>query len=232
MLQRKKDKITKYVLSSTLLATTFAGQASVYAADEKVTPDVTQTIVKELMNKGILTGNQNGDMNLDGKLTRIQVAAILARSLNLKLSDNPDISFKDVSSDSWGLKYIHALEKLGVITGSSGKFRPNDIITKEELAVILVRVTQTSIVGKGDNLTFSDKDSVSPWARAYVQAAIDAKLLPVDSGKFNPKKQVTRKEVAVVTDSFIKNEKYEAYKQSANDLLNKGEKISNSDPSI
>ncbi|NUU74826.1 S-layer homology domain-containing protein [Paenibacillus xylanilyticus] len=231
-MQRKKDKITKYVLSSTLLATSLAGQASVYAADEKVAPDVTQTIVKELMNKGILTGNQNGDMNLDGKLTRIQVAAILARSLNLKLSDNPDISFKDVSSDSWGLKYIHALEKLGVITGSSGKFRPNDIITKEELAVILVRVTQTSIVGKGDNLTFSDKDSVSPWARAYVQAAIDAKLLPVDSGKFNPKKQVTRKEVAVVTDSFIKNEKFEAYKQSANDLLNKGEKISNSDPSI
>ncbi|WP_145323836.1 S-layer homology domain-containing protein [Paenibacillus xylanexedens] len=231
-MERKKDKITKYVLSSTLLATSLAGQASVYAADEKVTPDATQAIVKELMEKGVLTGNQNGDMNLDGKLTRIQVAAILARSLNLKLADNPSVNFKDVSTDSWGLKYIDALEKLGVITGSAGKFRPNDVITKEELAVILVRVTQTSIIGKGDNLTISDKDSVSAWAKPYVQAAIDAKLLSSDNGQFNPKNQVTRKEVAIVTDSFIKNEKYETFKQAANNLLDKGEKISNSDPSI
>jgi hypothetical protein len=229
---KKVQKITKYVISSAMLANAVAGQAAVFAANEKVEPPLAQAAVKNLFEKGIMFGDENGNFNLEGNLTRIQVAAILARSLNLDISKTPKVNFTDVSSDSWGVKYIDALANLGVIEGSDGQFRPNDVLTREELAVILVRITQTNIVGKGNNLPITDANQVSDWAKAYVQAAIEAGLIPVENGKFAPNKKVSRQEVASVTDNFIKNDKFEQYKKSANTLLDTGKKISNSDPTV
>jgi hypothetical protein len=227
-----KKKITKYVLSSTLLVNTVVGQAAVvFAADEKK-PEIMQSTVKELFDKGIFTGDEKGNLNLEGKLTRIQVAAILSRALNLHVDTTVTTSFKDVSADSWGLKYIDALQKLGVMVGSDGKFRPNAVITKEELAVIFVRITQTSIVGKGTNLSVTDANEISGWAKPYVQAAIEAGLITTVNGKFSPKSEVTRQDIAVITDEFIKDSKFEKYKKSINNLLDEGKKISNSDPTV
>lgn len=233
MERNKKNKITKYVLSSTLLANTVVGQAAmVFAADEQKTPDLVQTTIKELFDKGVMMGDEKGDFNLEGKLTRIQVAAILARALDLDVSAPPTVSFTDVSSDSWGLKYIDALQKLGVMVGSNDKFRPNAVLTKEELAVIFVRITQTSIVGKGSNLAITDVNEVSNWAKPYVQVAIEAGFISVDNGRFNPSQQVNRQEVALITNTFIKSEKFDQYKEAVNSLLDSGKKISNSDPTI
>src|SRR5690606_17265983 len=134
--------------------------------------------------------------------------------------------------DHWGLKYISVMDSLGVMTGANGNFRPNAVLTREELAVILVRITQTSIVGKGNQLAVSDAGQVSAWAMAYVQAALEAGLMSAPGGSFGPKSQVDRKEVALVTSAFIKGENFEAYKESVSALLGEGKKISNSDPSV
>lgn len=229
---KKALKVSKYIVSSTMLVNTMAAPIAVFAADNKIDSSYAKAAIEELVNKGILTGNQKGDLQLEGQLTRIQVAAILARALNLDVSSTPQTSFKDVNSDSWGLKYIHALEKIGVMVGSNGQFRPNEFLTKEELATILVRITQTNIVGKGSKLELGDKDQISDWAKDYVAAAIEAGLIPINDGKFAPKSPVKRQDVAVVTNNFMKSEKFEKYKESINTLLDEGKKISNSDPTV
>ncbi|MFC4811592.1 S-layer homology domain-containing protein [Paenibacillus sp. GCM10023250] len=228
---QKKNKITKYVVSSAMVVNALAAPAAVFAATDKPAQSAAEAAAKELIAKGILTGDETGALNLEGSLTRIQVAAILARALNLN-ADSKTASFSDVSSDSWGLKYIAALDKLGIMSGADGKFRPNDVTTREELAAILVRVTQTNIEGKGNNLTISDANQVSDWAKAYVQAAIEQKLISVTNGKFEPQKKVDRQEVALVTDTFIKSSSFATYKTNVNTLFNEGKKISNSDPSV
>jgi len=228
----KKSKITRYVVSSAMVVNALAAPVAVFAAEESGRPDAVQAAIKELMDKAIMVGDDKGQLNLEGKLTRAQVAAILARSLSLDAAAAPASAFQDVSKDHWGLKYISIMDRLGVMTGSDGKFRPNAVLTREELAVILVRITQTSIVGKGNQLAVSDAGEVSGWARPYVQAALEAGLLPAPNGKFAPKSQVDRREVALVASAFINGENFETYKESVNALLSEGKKISNSDPSI
>ncbi|XID91172.1 S-layer homology domain-containing protein [Paenibacillaceae bacterium WGS1546] len=227
----KKSKITRYVVSSAMVVNALAAPAA-FAADESVSPDAVRAAVKELMDKAIMVGNANGELYLEEKLTRVQVAAILARSLGLDPSAAPISAFVDVSKDHWGLKYISVMDSLGIMSGANGSFRPNAVLTREELAAVLVRLTQTSIAGKGGNLTISDANEVSPWARAYVQAAIEMGLIPAVNGKFSPKSPVDRKEVAVLTAALIKSDQFETYKESANALLGEGKKISNSDPSV
>lgn len=229
---QKKNKITKYVVSSALVVNALAAPVAVFAADETKSPDLVQAAVKELMDKAIMTGDANGDLNLEGKLTRAQVASILVKSLKLDLVNMPTSDFKDVSKDHWGLKYIKVLDSLGIMTGFNGNFRPNAILTKEELAAVLVRITQTSTVGKGNNLPISDSNEVSDWAKGYVQAAIEAGLISAPNGKFSPQSQVDRKEIAVLTANFIESEKFEQYQENINTLLEEGKKISNSDPSV
>ncbi|CAH1223749.1 S-layer protein sap [Paenibacillus plantiphilus] len=228
----KSKKITKYIVSSTMVVNAMAAPVAVFAANDKVDPALVPAAVQELLDKGILQGDHNGNVNLEGKLTRIQVAAILARALNLDVSKSGTVSFTDVSSDSWGLKYIASLQNLGIMVGDNGKFRPNAYLTKEELATILVRVTQTNIVGKGNNMGISDAGQVSDWAKGYVQAALEAGLIPSQDGKFDPKGQITRQQVAQVASNFTKNVKFEEYKSSINTLLDEGKKISNSDPTV
>lgn len=229
----KSKKITKYIVSSTMVVNAMAAPVAVFAANDKVDPALVPAAVQELLNKGILQGDQNGNVNLEGKLTRIQVAAILARALNLDVASKPaSASFTDVSSDSWGLKYISAMQTLGIMVGDGGKFRPNAYLTKEELAAILVRVTQTNITGKGNNLNVSDAHQVSDWAKGYVQAALEAGLIPLQDGKFSPKGAITREQVAQVTSNFTNSEKFEQYKETINTLLDEGKKISNSDPTV
>jgi hypothetical protein len=230
-MNEKMKKVSKYVVSSAMLVNMLAAPAAVFAADKKMEPSVVQAAVKELLEKGIMTGDQKGDMNLEGKLTRIQVASILARALKLELSQ-PTVSYTDVSSDSWGLKYIDSMTKLGVMAGSDGQFRPNALISKEELAVILVRITQTNIIGKGNNLPIEDGNEVSSWAKAYVDAAIGAGLMQAVDGKFSPKAKVTRQEIALLTNTFIHSEKFEQVKDSIGHLLETGKKVSNSDPTL
>lgn len=228
----KSKKITKYIVSSTMVVNAMAAPVAVFAANEKLDPALVPAAVQELLNKGILQGDDKGNINLDGKLTRIQVAAILARALNLDVSKTASASFSDVSSDSWGLKYIASLQQLGIMVGDDGKFRPNAYLTKEELAAILVRVTQTNITGKGNNLNVSDANQVSDWAKGYVQAALEAGLIPTQDGKFSPKGAITREQVAQVTTNFTNSEKFEQYKETINTLLDEGKKISNSDPTV
>ncbi|WP_246096557.1 S-layer homology domain-containing protein [Paenibacillus sinopodophylli] len=228
----RTKKITKFAVTSAMVVNALAAPVAVFAAEETIAPDAVQAAIKELMEKSIMVGGPNGELNLEGKLTRVQVAAIIARSLNLETPEIPTSKFSDVSSDNWGLKYIYALEKVGIMIGSNGAFRPNAILKKEELAAILVRITQTNITGKGTDLPISDSNEISDWAKAYVHAAIDAKLLTVTDGKFAPQNQVERKDVAVLTAGFIKEEKFEQYKESINTLLEEGKKISNSDPTV
>lgn len=229
-MNNKKVKITRYAVSSAMLVNALAAPVAAFAAEETKSSDLVQAAVKELIDKAIMSGDKNGDLNLEGKLTRVQAAGILARSLNLDTSKLTNSTFNDVSKDHWGLKYISIMENLGVMKGSNGSFRPNAILTKEELAVVLVRITQTNIVGKGNNLQISDSNDISDWAKPYVHAAIEAGLIPVQNGKFAPKSQVNRKEVALLTAAFIKSEKFEQYKEEINKLLEEGKKISNSDP--
>lgn len=95
-----------------------------------------------LYRLGVVNGTGNGAFTPNGKITRAEMSAILARVLNGG-TDNAMPAFSDISGH-WAAADIGLLSQAGIVNGiSDGRFAPNDTATREQSAVILVRMLNT-----------------------------------------------------------------------------------------
>ncbi len=161
--------------------------------------------VMSMYNAGIVSGVTANTFEPDRSITRAEFATLIAKGLKLTLETTND--FTDVKADDWFAPYVGAAAKAGIIVGSDGKFRPNDTITREEMAVIIVKA-YTYLGGKGANGAidnFSDKAQISDWAKAYVDSAASAGLISgMGDGTFGPKANATRAQAASLVYRVIK----------------------------
>ena len=140
-------------------------------------------------------GYPNGTVKPAGNITRAETAAILFRLMDdasRKTYYSTKSGFRDVASGSWYNTYVATLNNAGVITDSSnGYFRPNEAITRAELAAMLAKFSETT----GAANYFNDV-SAKYWAANAI--AICAKLgwiTGYPDGTFRPDKNVTRAEL-------------------------------------
>ena len=140
-------------------------------------------------------GYPDGTVKPAGNITRAETAAILFRLMDdasRKTYYSTKSGFRDVAAGSWYNTYVATLNNAGVITDSSnGYFRPNEAITRAELAAMLANFTETA----GAANYFNDV-SASYWAANAI--AICAKLgwiTGYPDGSFRPDKNVTRAEL-------------------------------------
>lgn len=96
---------------------------------------------------------------------------------------------------------------LGLVQGAGGEFRPDESITREEMAVILIRALRLEDKARekarelagGDQSRFADGNSIASWARGSVELAAELGLIAgMGEGKFSPKTAVTRAQGATM----------------------------------
>ena len=140
-------------------------------------------------------GYPDGTVKPAGNITRAETAAILFRLMDdasRKTYYSTKSGFRDVAPGSWYNTYVATLNNAGVITDSSnGYFRPNEAITRAELAAMLAKFSETT----GAANYFNDV-SAKYWAANAI--AICAKLgwiTGYPDGTFRPDKNVTRAEL-------------------------------------
>lgn len=140
-------------------------------------------------------GYPDGTVKPAGNITRAETAAILFRLMDdasRRTYYSTKSGFRDVASGSWYNTYVATLNNAGVITDSSnGYFRPNEAITRAELAAMLAKFSETT----GAANYFNDV-SASYWAANAI--AICAKLGWINGypdGTFRPDRNVTRAEL-------------------------------------
>ena len=140
-------------------------------------------------------GYPDGTVKPAGNITRAETAAILFRLMDdasRKTYYSTKSGFRDVATGSWYNTYVATLNNAGVITDSSnGYFRPNEAITRAELAAMLAKFSETT----GAANYFNDV-SAKYWAANAI--AICAKLGWINGypdGTFRPDKNVTRAEL-------------------------------------
>ena len=140
-------------------------------------------------------GYPDGTVKPAGNITRAETAAILFRLMDdasRKTYYSTKSGFRDVAFGSWYNTYVATLNNAGVITDSSnGYFRPNEAITRAELAAMLAKFSETT----GAANYFNDV-SAKYWAANAI--AICAKLgwiTGYPDGTFRPDKNVTRAEL-------------------------------------
>ncbi|RAP73188.1 alpha-amylase [Paenibacillus montanisoli] len=159
------------------------------------------SMIRELTAKHVVSGAGSGLFEPSRSVTRAEFAALLVRALDLKAA-NP-ASFADVASDAWYAEAIAAAAEAGLVHGRSASlFAPNETITREEMAVMLMRAYEAKngkTEGGHAELSFNDAAAISGWARDAVKGAVKLGFLNgKDGGVFDPQSSTTRAESAKV----------------------------------
>lgn len=104
----------------------------------------------------------------------------------------------DVPANHWAAEAITSLVEKKIVSGdASGNIRPNDNITREEVAKIVAVAQGLAIEGNASNVT--DSSDVSDWAKPYVDAVVKAGAFSGNAdGTFAPKVAITREQFAAV----------------------------------
>lgn len=168
--------------------------------------------VDYVTGKGMMNGTAENTFSPKANTTRGMVVTVLYR-----LENQPSTSaasFTDVASGAYYANAVAWANANGIVSGyGSGKFGPNDKVTREQLAAILYRYAQYKkydvSVGEDTNiLSYDDAQSISSYAIPAIQWACGAGVVTGKSGsKLDPKGNATRAEVAAMLMRFCENVK-------------------------
>ena len=109
-------------------------------------PDTASHWAKKEINSvykaGLMVGDAQGYFNPDKPITREELAVILNRALKLEDVQLDFYVYPDVNphSASWSYQAIGNTSYYGLFQGSNGLFRPKDIVSRAEMATVMVRV--------------------------------------------------------------------------------------------
>ncbi|ETT73340.1 metallophosphoesterase, partial [Paenibacillus sp. FSL R7-277] len=163
-----------------------------------------QASVEKLASKYILTGLTDSKFAPNTTTTRAEFAAMMVRALGYSSSGSADVSFKDTPSGAWYTGSVGTAAELGLVQGGTdNNFRPNDIITRQEMTVILVKAMALAgsplPASELQPAAFKDADKIAGWAQQDVAKAVQAGLITgTPAGQFQPGQSATRAEAATV----------------------------------
>ncbi|MBM7649299.1 hypothetical protein JOC78_002252 [Bacillus ectoiniformans] len=149
-------------------------------------------------DRGLIKGN-NGVFSPNANITRGQVVKTLARYL---VSENGDVdtsdvkAFNDVPSTYADQELYEAsliVKKFGVFEGSNGNLLPNNQITRQAMAKVLVEAFNLDEF-EADESQVQDLEKADEWARGYIETLSGLGITVVT--EFNPKSNVSRAQYA------------------------------------
>ncbi|WP_261303807.1 S-layer homology domain-containing protein [Paenibacillus andongensis] len=153
-------------------------------------------------NRGWMLGIASDRFAPDAALTRAEAATIIVRVLGLKGEAAAiDASFSDVPATHWAWQDIRLAKMSGLIQGiSSERFAPDQIMTREQMSVLLSRALKlTSQAGGGAAAKgFTDVPAGSWSAEAIAAMSSNGLVDGYADGTFRPSASLTRGEMAAL----------------------------------
>ncbi|MBO8126998.1 MAG: S-layer homology domain-containing protein [Firmicutes bacterium] len=193
-----RSRLVLLVLTLSLVLTTFGTQAVAATLLSDLDGHWAENAVLSLVDQGVINGYPDGTFRPEKEVTRAEYAKILA--LAFDISPKPGTDFSDVKTDHWAANYINALAEDGIITGyPDGTFRPNNHITRAEAVTMVARVLDL----------LNNDETIPQWSQSFMDVGPDHwAFIPVEltsrlqvlppqwSDRFQPKRNITRAEVA------------------------------------
>ncbi|MBQ8837572.1 MAG: S-layer homology domain-containing protein [Clostridia bacterium] len=165
---RPDDKATRYEVIEAMdyLFGSWADDAEVYFTDvDKAHKDV----VAKFVGAELLNGYEDLTFRGENNIKRSELCKVLALALGLDVDYKSGATFSDVEITHWAYPYISALTEAGYLAGDpDGTFRPEDNITRAELAVVLNRIANVELT---EGVEIADMDG-EHWAYNYVCSAV------------------------------------------------------------
>ena len=164
--------------------------------------------INTLAALGVLLGNETGEFNPQGQLTRGELVSMMVQGMGYWCWQSQGTApFTDVSREDWYATVVDIAYNLGLIQGNEdGEFRADDPVDHQQFLTILARMgarADLSIQQKLEQVTEEETASEAvqayePWARAAVAAAKDLGFLAVPLEELDPSTATTREEAAAM----------------------------------
>ena len=157
-----------------------------------------------IYNESLMTGTSATMFEPNTSTTRAMIVSMLARMENV--TSAADAGFTDVAAGDWYATAVNWAAANGIVSGiSDDTFAPNDPITREQLAAMLMNYAQWKGQDISARADLSDyTDAPSTWASEAVQWAVAEGLLAgVTDDQLQPQGQATRAQVAAIMQRFL-----------------------------
>jgi len=164
--------------------------------------------IRQLVSRGMLKGYPDGTFKPNHAVNRVEFIALVTRLIGVGGSAT-ELPYKDAEAiPRWARSAVALAHSRNLAMGyEDNTFRPYNHITREEAAVLLVRIYDI-INGTPEGLPspfpYKDQGSISAWALEEVR---EARALGLLSGKpgnlFTPKDYITRAETAAALNHLL-----------------------------
>lgn len=159
--------------------------------------------INGLAAAGIVNGKSDTEFAPNDTVTRAEFAKMLMGVFGLDSGAYRTSSFGDVSTDAWYFNSVETAYNLGIINGiGNGQFAPNALITRQDMAVMVVRaanVCGVSLPEVEEGITFADNASISDYAKTPVSTLQKANVINgVLDTTFAPLDNATRAQAAQI----------------------------------
>lgn len=143
-------------------------------------------------------GYPDGNLLPEGNITRAEAAAIAVRLKDISTTDMSKANYVDLKEGAWYIPYINAAIKYNLLVADGDKIRPDDPITRAEMARLL------SPIDKTNNSKSDFQDIIGHrYEKEINQAYGNKRIIGYPDGSFKPDNYITRAEAVIMFNSFF-----------------------------
>ncbi len=169
------------------------------------TTDITGHWAQENINKlvaiGAIKGYPDGSFKPDKTISRAEFATVLVKAF--KLAPQSGKVFAD-TANHWAKNDLATAASYGIVGGyDETTFGPDDLITREQMAVMIVKAAKLNTLT--EEPSFADSENISDWARAAVTTATGNGIMKgYPDNTMRPQGNTTRAEAVTVIANTLK----------------------------
>ena len=145
--------------------------------------------------QGIMNGVTPTAFGLGQPLSRAACVVILNRVFQWNAEDASALPYQDIAPGAWYVSALASAYRQGVVTDQTRLFRPEEPVTRAELAAMLIRALGYSVLsGLTEPVAFADVKANA----GYISLAHDMGLINGSGGLFFPDNAATREQTAAI----------------------------------
>ena len=163
-------------------------------------------VVLYAYDNGLMTGVSATEFAPNQTTTRGMIVSMLARLEGVTSAE--DAGFADVAANDWYATAVNWAASVGVVNGyEDDTFRPNDAITREQMAAILYNYADYKgydVSARADLSDYADAASISSWAEDVLAwANAEGLINGMTTTTIDPQGATTRAQTAAMFERFL-----------------------------
>ncbi len=160
-----------------------------------------QGTIQHWVDQGAIKGYEDGNFRPENRISRAEFMSLVNGIFGY--TDTSNVTFTDVKTDAWYATSVEKAANAGYINGyPDGTMRPEDSITREEVASVLMKINELdgneAVAG-----VFTDSKAEN-WSKGAIGAVYSAEIMAgYPDGSFNGKNNIKRCEALVALNKAI-----------------------------